>query len=217
LDKSLLISRAQNYRSAGCAEFKYPSNPGPCPLLIEASSLADSRNPLARSFAGDRDAARSAVLCIYAQPTFASTGRNARVEIIKDIRLCVKSLGNGDVLEFQANTYGAFSKKPSETEARYNLLSDAGPPVIAPGEERAPLVKFEPEHPQNKFFFAPGQYQVTLTAEREIAGKQLRKTVVLEALSADDIEKMNAIQQNQRHIPLEVLQTLSDANNPCSG
>jgi hypothetical protein len=155
---------------------------------------------------------------LYAQPTFASTGRNARVEIIKDIRLCVKSLGNGDVLEFQANTCGAFSnKKPSETEVRYNLLSDAGPLVIAPGEERAPLVKFEPEHPQNKFFFAPGQYQVTLTAEREIAGKQLRKTVVLEALSADDIERMNAIQQNQRHIPLEVLQTLSDANNPCSG
>jgi hypothetical protein len=88
----------------------------------------------------------------------------------------VKSLGNGDVLEFQANTYGAFSnKKPSETEVRYNLLSDAGPLVIAPGEERAPLVKFEPEHPQIKFFFAPGQYQVTLTAEREIAGKQLRK------------------------------------------
>jgi hypothetical protein len=45
LDKNLLISRAQNFHSAGSAGSTYPSNPGPCPHGYSPYHKADQFNP----------------------------------------------------------------------------------------------------------------------------------------------------------------------------
>jgi hypothetical protein len=107
---------------------------------------------------------------VYLQPAFVSTGRNERIEVIRDMRLEVT--GPGQPTAFEWTQQLRLVSQPSGGGLSYEYVGDAVPL----------LVKFEA--PQG-WFFAAGDYTFRLVADRVITGQALTDEF---AVSLDDAD-----------------------------
>ncbi|MEP7158415.1 MAG: hypothetical protein ABI797_03235 [Chloroflexota bacterium] len=117
----------------------------------------------------------------YLQPAFVSTGRNERIEVIRDMDLEVAGPGQPAVFRWtqQLRLVGG----TDGDGLSYEYVADAVPLLVSPRNAAAPLSLFEA--PQS-WFFSPGDYTFRLVADRVITGEPLTAEFRL-TLSADDV------------------------------
>jgi hypothetical protein len=117
---------------------------------------------------------------LYLQPAFVNTAQNNRVEVIRDMSLHVTGPATAD---FTWTQQLRLETDPQTGGLTYQYVADAVPLVVSPSNAASPLGLFEAPH---GWFFTPGTYQFTLTADRVVAGSALTETFSL-TLTADDV------------------------------
>ena len=119
---------------------------------------------------------------VYLQPAFVSTGRNERIEVIRDMSLEVTPPA-GDRVSFEWDQQLRLVSDPETGGLRYEYVADAIPLLVSPREAAAPLSLFDaPEG----WFFQPGQYTFTLIADRVVSGQGLSDEFTL-TISAENV------------------------------
>ncbi len=131
---------------------------------------------------------------VYLQPSFVSTGRNERVEVIRGMTLdATPPAGAGEAATFEWNQQLRLVSDPATGGLSYEYLADAVPLLVGPRSAASPLSLFDaPEG----WHFGPGTYAFTLTAERVVTGDQLRATFHL-TLTEDNIAFLDSPGQEQ--------------------
>jgi hypothetical protein len=119
---------------------------------------------------------------VYLQPAFVSTGRNERIEVIRDMRLEVS--GPGGPTTFRWTQQLHLVSDVSGGGLSYEYVGDAVPLLVSPREAAAPLSLFEA--PQG-WFFGSGDYSLRLVADRVITGQPLSDDFTV-SLAGSDIE-----------------------------
>ena len=117
---------------------------------------------------------------VYLQPAFVSTGRNERIEVIRDMRLEVS--GPGGSATFSWTQELRLVSEPSGGGLSYEYVGDAVPLLVSPREAATPLSLFEA--PQG-WFFAPGDYTFRLVADRVITGQPLSDEFTVSLIGSD--------------------------------
>lgn len=103
-----------------------------------------------------------------------STGRNERVEVIRDMALsAAPSAGEGEAVDFSWNQQLRLVSGLATGELSYQYEADAVPLLVGPRSSSPPLSLFDAP---GGWYFAPGTYTLTLTAERVVTGDDLRAT-----------------------------------------
>lgn len=123
----------------------------------------------------------------YLQPAFVSTGRNERVEVIRDMSLTVES-ASGERVTFAWDEQVRLVDDASTGRLSYQYAGDAVPILVGPRSAAAPLCLFEAP---DGWFFRPGTYTFTLTAHRVVASEPIRATFSL-TLTAENIAFLDA-------------------------
>ena len=109
---------------------------------------------------------------VYLQPAFVSTGRNERVEVIRDMTLAVQSSA-GTQTDFSWTEQVRLVGDADSAGLSYEYAGDAVPLLVSARTASSPVCLFDaPEG----FFFAAGTYTFALTADRVVAGDGLRAT-----------------------------------------
>jgi hypothetical protein len=106
---------------------------------------------------------------VYLQPAFLSTGRNERIEVIRDMRLEVTPEG-GPSATFEWDQVLRLVSDPETGALNYQYEADAVPLLVSPRDAAAPLSLFSAPR---GWFFAPGTYRFRLVADRVITDSQL--------------------------------------------
>lgn len=118
---------------------------------------------------------------VYLQPAFVSTGRNERVEVVRDMHLRVTPPSGA--AEFTWSQVLRLVTDPATGGLSYEYVADAVPLLISPRDAAAPLSLFDaPEG----WFFEAGEYLFELVADRVVTGQPLTAQFQL-TLSAEDI------------------------------
>lgn len=117
---------------------------------------------------------------LYLQPAFVNTAQNNRVEVIRDMTLHATGPATAD---FTWTQQLRLVTDAASGELSYQYVGDAVPLVVSPSNAASPLALFEAPH---GWFFAPGSYQFTLTADRVVAGSALSATFSV-TLTADNV------------------------------
>ena len=121
---------------------------------------------------------------VYFQPAFVNTGQNDRVEVIRDMTLRVQRAdGSAPPTDFQWNEVVSLVTDPATGALTYQHDADAVPIVISAKNAAAPLSLFQAP---SGWFFTPGTYTITLTANRVVAAAPVTGQVTL-TLSADNV------------------------------
>jgi hypothetical protein len=121
---------------------------------------------------------------VYFQPAFVNTGQNDRVEVIRDMTLNVKRAdGATPPSVFQWTEVVNLETDPTTGTLTYQHDADAVPIVISARNAEAPLSLFQAP---NGWFFTPGTYILTLTANRVVASAPVTGQVTM-TLSADNV------------------------------
>jgi hypothetical protein len=120
---------------------------------------------------------------VYLQPAFVSTGRNERVEVIRDMNLVFVRQG-ADRAVFDWTQQLRLVTDPQTGALSYEYVADAVPLLVGPRSAASPLSLFDAP---DEWHFVPGTYQVTLLAERVVTGQPLSADFTL-TLSDADIE-----------------------------
>jgi hypothetical protein len=118
---------------------------------------------------------------LYFQPAFVSTGRNDRVEVIRDMHLEVTPEGGSAVL-FDWSQQIRLVNDLAGGGLRYEYVADAVPLLISPRDAAAPLSLFDGP---DGWFFTAGTYTFELTADRVVTGQELRDGFELTLSEAD--------------------------------
>ncbi len=120
---------------------------------------------------------------VYLQPAFVSTGRNDRIEVIRDMVLEVAP-PSGDLALFEWDQQLRLVSDPQTGGLRYEYVADAVPLLVSPRDAAAPLSLFDAP---DGWFFQPGEYTFTLVADRVVTGQplsdQFRLTISAENVS----------------------------------
>jgi len=119
---------------------------------------------------------------VYLQPAFVSTGRNERIEVIRDMVLGVAPVA-GDSASFEWDQQLRLVSDPATGGLRYEYVADAVPLLVSPRDAAAPLSLFDAP---DGWFFQPGEYTFTLSADRVVSGQPLTDGFTL-TLSAENI------------------------------
>jgi len=106
---------------------------------------------------------------VYLQPAFVSTGRNERIEVIRDMALEVTP-PVGDMASFEWDQQLRLVSDPDTGGLRYEYVADAVPLLVSPREASAPLSLFDAP---DGWFFQPGEYTFSLLADRVVTGQPL--------------------------------------------
>lgn len=106
---------------------------------------------------------------VYLQPAFVSTGRNERIEVIRDMTLEVTP-PVGDMAPFEWDQQLRLVSDPDAGGLRYEYVGDAVPLLVSPREASAPLSLFDAP---DGWFFQPGEYTFNLRADRVVTGEPL--------------------------------------------
>jgi hypothetical protein len=109
---------------------------------------------------------------VYLQPAFVSTGRNERIEVIRDMTLRVEPAG-GPPVELAWTEQVRFTGNATSNGLAYEYAGDAVPLLVSPRSAAAPIGLFQAPA---GFFFAAGTYTLTLSADRVVAGSPLSAT-----------------------------------------
>ena len=121
---------------------------------------------------------------VYFQPAFVNTGANDRVEVIRDMTLRVaRADGSGQPTDFAWTEVVNLVTDSTTGALSYQHDADAVPIVISAKNAAAPLSLFQAP---SGWFFTPGTYTFTLTANRVVADTPVTGQVTL-TLSADNV------------------------------
>lgn len=124
---------------------------------------------------------------VYLQPAFVSTGRNDRIEVIRDMVLEVAP-PTGERVSFEWEQQLRLVSDPQTGGLRYEYVADAVPLLVSPRDASAPLSLFDAP---DGWFFQPGVYTFTLIADRVVTGQplsdQFRLTISAENVSFLDL------------------------------
>ncbi len=120
---------------------------------------------------------------VYLQPAFVSTGRNDRVEVVRDMRLEITPEAGGEAAVFDWNQVLRLVTDPATGGLSYEYEADAVPLVIGPRDAATPLSLFQAP---DGWHFAPGTYSARLIADRVVTGQPLGDEFRL-TLSAEEI------------------------------
>jgi len=121
---------------------------------------------------------------VYFQPAFVNTGANDRVEVIRDMTLRVaRADGSAPPTDFVWTEVVNLVTDPTSGALSYQHDADAVPIVISAKNAAAPLSLFQAP---SGWFFTPGTYTFTLTANRVVADTPVTGQVTL-TLSADNV------------------------------
>jgi hypothetical protein len=124
---------------------------------------------------------QSGAAYLYLQPAFVSTGRNERIEVIRDMSLEVSGAGQPTTFEWTQQL--RLLSEPGGAGLSYEYVGDAVPLLVSPREAAAPLALFEA--PQG-WHFVPGEYTFRLVADRVVTGQPLSDAFRV-TLSAENI------------------------------
>lgn len=100
---------------------------------------------------------QSGAAYVYLQPAFVSTGRNERIEVIRDMRLEVSGPAQPQTFEWTQQL--RLVSQPEGGGLSYEYVGDAVPLLVSPRDAPAPLALFEA--PQGWFYVA-GDYTFRL-------------------------------------------------------
>lgn len=128
---------------------------------------------------------------IYLQPAFVSTGNNDRVEVIRDMRVRVQP-PSGDAVDLSWDEQVRLVQDPTTKVLSYEYQADAVPLLISPKSAAAPLSLFQAP---DGWYFEPGMYRFTLTAERTVASDPLTASFSV-TLAQADIDRLSASGQD---------------------
>jgi hypothetical protein len=120
---------------------------------------------------------------VYLQPAFVSTGKNERIEVVRDMELVVQP-PTGESARFRWDQQLRLVTDPDSGGLRYEYVADAVPLLIGPRDASAPLSLFDAP---SGWFFVAGDYTFTLIAERVVVGQPLQDDFRL-TLAQSDIE-----------------------------
>jgi hypothetical protein len=121
---------------------------------------------------------------VYLQPAFVSTGRNERVEVIRGMRLdAVPEAPTGPSAPFTWSQVLRLVTDPATGALNYQYEADAVPLLVGPRDAAAPLSLFDAP---DGWFFTPGTYRFTLTADRVVTAQPLTGSFSL-TLSSENI------------------------------
>jgi hypothetical protein len=132
----------------------------------------------------------------YLQPAFVSTGNNDRVEVIRDMRLTVRSTTGGDstVMTWK----GLASLVGSGGGLDYEYAGDAVPLLVIPRTASAPLAVFDAPA---GWFLAAGTYDFTLEADRVMASEPLRASFTV-TITPEQIGFLNTVPEHFLAYPI---------------
>jgi hypothetical protein len=119
---------------------------------------------------------------VYFQPAFVSTGRNERVEVIRDMTLRVQPPA-GAAADFAWTEQVRLVGGVQTDGLSYEYAGDAVPLLVSPRSASAPVGLFQAPA---GFFFGAGTYTFTLSADRVVAAAPLAASFRV-TLSADQI------------------------------
>ena len=121
---------------------------------------------------------------LYLQPAFVNTGQSERVEVIRGMRLHVQPLDAGvEPADLQWTEQVRLVGDATSNGLSYEHDADAVPLLVTPRDVAAPLSVFVAP---SGWFFAPGTYTFTLTAERVVVSEPVMGSFQV-VISADDI------------------------------
>jgi len=123
---------------------------------------------------------------VYLQPAFVSTGKNERVEVIREMKLEVTPPSGGPVI-FEWTEQVRLSTAPGGL-LNTEHLDDAVPLVVSANNAVAPLCIYDAP---DGFFFGPGTYRFRLVADRVVAGQPLIGEFSV-SISAQEIQQLDA-------------------------
>jgi hypothetical protein len=106
---------------------------------------------------------------VYFQPAFVSTGRNDRIEVVRDMVLEVTPPAGG-AIPFEWSQQLRLVTDPETGGLRYEYVADAVPLLVGPRDAAAPLSLFDAP---DGWFFQPGDYTFRLIADRVVTGQPL--------------------------------------------
>ncbi len=107
---------------------------------------------------------------MYFQPAFVNTGRNDRVEVIRTMSLRVAPSRGGQVVEFFWAHQAELVYDRGTNQLNYRYVADAVPLVVSPRNAQVPFSVF---NGPKGWYFAPGTYRMTLTAQRVVSSRPL--------------------------------------------
>lgn len=119
---------------------------------------------------------------VYLQPAFVSTGKNERAEVISDMTLAVTTASASP----QTFTWTEQVQLVGDAQSdglSYQYAGDAVPLLVSARTAASPVCLFDAP---DGFFFAPGTYTFTLSANRIVASAPLQATFSV-TVSPDDI------------------------------
>lgn len=119
---------------------------------------------------------------VYLQPAFVSTGKNERVEVIRDMTLSVQSTA-GTPTDFSWTEQVRLVGDSESIGLSYEYAGDAVPLMVSARTASSPVCLFDAP---DGFFFATGTYTFTLTADRVVAADGLRAVFTV-TIGPDDI------------------------------
>jgi hypothetical protein len=119
-----------------------------------------------------------------AQPSFVSTGKNDRVEVILDMRLRVTRLGDGETRELHWLEQGRWEPGTDGAGLGYKYVADAGPLLVSPNNPQLPVAVFTSDPPWK---FTAGTYRITIVAQRAVTRSPLEGTFTV-TLTEDQVK-----------------------------
>jgi len=124
---------------------------------------------------------------VYLQPAFVSTGKNERVEVIRDMTLRVESPG-GDPAQFRWTEQVRLVGDAESNGLSYEYAGDAVPLLVSARSASSPVCLFDAP---DGWFFGAGTYSFTLSAARVVAGDPLEARFAV-TIAAEDIVFLDA-------------------------
>ena len=112
---------------------------------------------------------------VYLQPAFVSTGRNERIEVIRDMTLHVRA-PSGAQADLAWTEQVRLVGGASTDGLSYEYAGDAVPLLISPRSAASPVCLFQAPP---GFFFESGTYAFSLRAERVVAEAPLESTFAI--------------------------------------
>ena len=124
---------------------------------------------------------------MYVQPAFVNTGRNERVEVIRDMKLRVAAAAGGQPAEFVWANQAELVYDRATNQLNYRYVADAVPLVVSPRSAQVPFSVF---NGPKGWYFGPGAYRLTLSAQRVVSRRPLQDTFEM-TFAEKDIEFLN--------------------------
>ncbi len=130
---------------------------------------------------------------IYIQPSFVSTGRNNRIDVITDIKLHIEALADQSVpTDFKWTELGTWSYIP-ETGITYIFQSFKRPLNVSPSNPQSPVCLLQGP---SDWLFNAGDYRFTITSTRAVGTTPLLTTFTVN-FPQGDVDFINSNNGNK--------------------